>query len=446
MARLFIAALVFVSLGADAPVMLHPGESIGNATRVVVELKAEGLFKPGDESKEATKPGAAAKPLALKVEARVEFVEKVLAVAKDGAPTRAVRRVEKAGSAINGEVRAMAAALRAEVALLVAELREGQIVAVSPGGPLTSSELELAQSPGDPLALAALLPAAAVAKGETWNVGSDAARSLSGYDTLEDNALKATLESIDEARALGRLKGTIRGSVLGSPGTIEIAGTFTFDRKAGRVEALEVERNEVRKAGPVEDGLDIKSTLKVTRKGIDTPSDLADTALAGVPLEINPARELLLFRSPDGKYTLIHDRDWHIYWDSERQTVLRRLAKGQVVANCNLTIGPNAGKGRHQDPVQFREDIKRAAGKRFVAVLSEGELEGSPAGGYRYRVAVQGKEGDADVLWYYILIAGPQGDQVLAVFSLPLSAQDRFGDQDLRLAGSFEWIGAAAKP
>jgi hypothetical protein len=424
MAKLFIVGLVVASLGADAPVTLHPGESVGDATRVVVELK----------------------PLALKVEARVEFVEKVLAVAKDGSPTRVVRRVEKAGSAINGEVRAMAAALRAEVALLVAELREGQVVAVSPGGPLTSSELELAQSPGDPLALAALLPAAAVAKGETWNVGSDAARSLGGYDALDDNALKATLESVDDARAVARLKGTIRGSVLGSPGTIEIAGTFTFDRKAGRVDALEVDRSEVRKPGPVEDGLDIKSTLKVTRKGIEPPSDLADAALAGVPLEINPARELLLFKSPDGKYTLIHDRDWHIYWDSEKQTVLRRLSKGQVVANCTLANGPNAGKGRHQDPVQFRDDIKRAAEKRFVAILGEAEVEGAPAGGYRFRVAVQGREGEADVLWYYILIAGPQGDQVLAVFSLPLSAQERFGDQDLRLAGSFEWIGAAAKP
>jgi hypothetical protein len=81
-----------------------------------------------------------------------------------------------------------------------------------------------------------------------------------------------------------------------------------------------------------------------------------------------------------------------------------------------------------------------------VAILGEAEVEGAPAGGYRFRVAVQGREGEADVLWYYILIAGPQGDQVLAVFSLPLSAQERFGDQDLRLAGSFEWIGAAAKP
>jgi hypothetical protein len=445
MAAIIVCAIVASSLGADAPLTLHPGEAVGDATRVVVELKGEGLFKPGAEAREGAKE-ATAKPLALKVEARVQAVEKVLAVAKDGSATRVVRRVEKAGAAINGDVRATEAALRPEVALLVAELKDGHVIAVSPGGPLLRSELELAQGPGDPLALSALLPAAAVSKGETWNVGSDAARSLSGYDALDDNALKATLESADDGRAVVRLKGAVRGSALGGPGTIEIDGTFTFDRKAGRIDSLEVERSEVRKPGPVEDGLDIKSTLKVTRKAIDLPSELADSVLAGVPLEVKPERELLLFRSPDGKYSLIHDRDWHIYWDSDKQTILRRLAKGRVVANCTLAAGPNAGKGRHQDPVQFRDDIKRAAGKRFVAIVGEGEIESAPAGGYRYKVGVQGREGGQDVLWYYALLAGPQGDQVLAVFSLPLSAQEQFGGEDLRLLSSFEWLGAAAKP
>ena len=99
---------------------------------------------------------------------------------KDGAPTKAIRRVERAAAAINGEVRATSATIRPEVATLVAELRDGQVVVVSPGGPLTRAELEVVQGPGDPLALAALLPAAGVAKGESWTVGNDAARSRPG--------------------------------------------------------------------------------------------------------------------------------------------------------------------------------------------------------------------------------------------------------------------------
>ncbi len=448
MAMPVVCAIVVLSApAADAPVALRARDQAGVTSRVVVELKGEGLFLPGPEPRaDAAKAATGPKGLALKVETRLEFAEKVLAAGPDGAATRSVRKVEKAGAAINGEVRATSAAIRPEVALLVAERKGGQVAVVSPGGPLTRAELELAQGPGDPLALAALLPAGPVATGDTWSVGPDAARSLSGYDTLDDNAVRATLESVDDARAVARLQGAIRGSALGGQGTITVDGTFRFDRKLGRVEALDIDRAEVRRAGPVEAGLDIKSTLKVGRTPVETPAELSDAALAGVPLEAGAGRDLLVFRSPDGKYSLRHDRDWHIYWDSDRQTVLKRLAGGQVVAYCNLTAGPNAGKGRHQDPEALRDDIRRAAGPRFVKVVGEGTVDGVAEGGYRYKVAVQGREGNVDVLWYYVLIAGPEGDQVLAVFTLALDAVERFGDQDLRLVGSLEWAPPAKKP
>jgi hypothetical protein len=59
---------------ADRVVLRESGKA-GDATRSVVELKAEGTFKP------ASPPGSAEpKPLALKVETRVEFEERVAAV------------------------------------------------------------------------------------------------------------------------------------------------------------------------------------------------------------------------------------------------------------------------------------------------------------------------------------------------------------------------------
>ena len=444
---LLIHAIALSSLLADGPAALRPAERVGESSRVVVELKGEGLFKAGPETKEG-EPGKAdaVKARAIQVETRLEFVEKALAVGKDGAATKAVRRVERAGAAINGEVRATSATIRPEVATLVAAMRDGQVVVVSPGGPLTRAELEVVQGPGDPLALAALLPAAAVGTGESWTVGNDAARSLGGYDSLDDNALKATLEALDDARAVVRLKGDVRGSYLGGPGTISIDGSFAFDRKAGRVESLDVARAESRRPGPVEAGLEIRSTLKMTRRAVATPSELSDANLSGVPTEVDADRELLLFRSPDGKYQVVHDRDWHIDWDSEKQTVLKRLDRGRFVAQCNLSAGPNAGKGRHEDPARLRDDIKAAVGARFVALVGEGVVDGAPAGGYRYKLSVQAREGKADVLWYYYLIAGPQGDQVLAIFTLGLDQRERFGDQDLRLIGSFEWLGPSAKP
>ena len=66
-----------------------------------------------------------------------------------------MRHVVQAAAAINGEVRPTAAALRPEVALLVAEKRDRgwPVVVFSPAGPLSWSELEVVQGVGDPLAL-----------------------------------------------------------------------------------------------------------------------------------------------------------------------------------------------------------------------------------------------------------------------------------------------------
>jgi hypothetical protein len=429
------------SLGASK-VELREAPRTGEATRVRVELKADGQFlpasPPGAEAAAKSK-GEKPRALALKVEAQLEFVERLTGVDSRGRPTRGVRRVLRAASAINGEVRPSAAVVRPEVALLVAEPRAGGVVVFSPGGPLTREELELVQGPADPLEFAGLLPEGPVAVGDHWPVGDSAARSLSQYDALTSQTLVATLEEADAGSARVRLRGEIRGSVLGGEGSMACDGTFTFDRKAGRVDRLVLRRAEARRPGPVEAGLDVKSTLSVSRTGAETPAELADDALSALSLEPSPDRERLLLVAPGGRYTLEHDRGWHKYWDDPRLTVLKRVESGRAVAQCNLAAGPNAGRGRHQDPDRFRDDIRKSLGDRFVQLLGTGEVDGDPAGGYRYKVGVQGRQGDLGVVWYYYLIAGPAGDQIVATFTLAETEVAGFGNRDEALIGTLRW-------
>jgi len=429
------AVLTLAAMGGPADrVALREESRPGDATRATIGLKAEGSFRP------ATLPGSPEpKPLALKVETRLEFEERVESVERGGQPRRSVRQVGQAGATINGEVRPSASALRPEVASLVASRREGGVEVVSPGGPLTRAELELVQGPGDPLALGSLLPTAPVAVGDRWTVGDFAARDLSGYDALASNALEATLETLDEESARVRLLGSIRGAALGGEGSMACDGTFHFDRKANRVDRLSLRRAETRRSGPIEAGLDLKSVLTVDRTPIRPARPLDDDAFLADAVKPGSGRDLLLFHGPAGKYNLLHDRDWHVYWDDARQVVLKRLDRGELVAQCNLAEGPNAGKGRHQDLAQFRDDLRKALGERFVKIVGQGEVEGHPAGGFRYKVTVQGRQGDAGVLWHYYLIAGPEGDQLIATFTLGLAQQAQFADQDLKLIGSLEW-------
>jgi len=450
---------------AGGPLVLREETRGGGTTRVQIELKAQGLFRPGlppgGASAETTMP----KPLGLEIQTRLVFSERIVEVGRDdrarmapnghlkteanedpagGGSVKVVRLVLQAASAINGEVRPTSASIRPEVALLVAERRDrdGPVVVVSPAGPLTRAELELVQGLGDPLALADLLPEQPIAVGQRWRVRTAGALALSGYDVLTSNNLEATLESADDARARIRLKGEIRGQALGGAGTITCEGFLTFDRQAARIDHLDLNRSETRQPGPVEAGLDVKSTLTMTRHAAEPSPGLSDAALATISLEVSPRRELLRMTAPGGKSTLVHDRHWHTFWEDPRLTVLKRLEGGQVIAQCNLMVGPAAGKGRHQDPIQFRDDIRRALKQRFVQFLGAGEVEGDPAGGFRYKVGVQGREADLGVVWYYYLIASPEGDQLLATFTLAQDQMKTFGAQDLEVVGSLQWLRA----
>ena len=444
-------------------VVLNESVRQGTTSRVRVELKAQGLLRPGLPPGEKSAEARLPKPRSLDVATRLVFSERVLTLdqepetggekadgsgkittnqlTRQGRPRKVVRHVVQAASAVNGEIRPMSAMLRPEMAILVAERRkqDGPVVVISPTGPLTRSELELVQTVGDPLALGDILPEGPVGLGRNWRVGVPSAQILTGYDTITLNELDASLESFDGTKARLRIRGRVEGSVMGGQGQISCEGFVTFDRQLGWIDRLELNRNETRRPGPIELGLELKSSLTMTRHAEQAPATLSDAALANVILEVAPPNEQLVVLTPDGKASLLHDRHWHGYWDDPKLVILKRVEAGQVVAQCNLSVGPAAGKGRHQDPTQFRDDIRRALKSRFVQFLGVGEVEGDPAGGFRFKVGVQGREGDFGVIWYYYLVASPSGDQLVAIFTLADAYAKSFGEQDMAMIGSLRW-------
>ncbi|QEH34619.1 hypothetical protein OJF2_31600 [Aquisphaera giovannonii] len=413
--------------------------SAGTCTHVRIELKAEGLFQPGLPPDSTGAEAKLPRPLSLDVKSRLIFHERILD-GRDGG-RKSVRWVRQAASAINGDIRPTAGSLRKELSLLVAERPAGadSVTVVSPAGPVTRHELELVQGLADPLILADMLPGKAVSRGASWKLGRAAALSLSDYDQIKESSLAGTLEAADEGSARIRIAGKVEGTARGAAGAITCEGVATFDRRAGLVTSLKLNRSEKREPGPVEAGLDVKSVLTVVRRPSSMAPELADKALEGLPLDTSPERQLLQLISPETRYNLLHDRRWHTFWDDPRLVVLKRLEKGRVIAQCNLAKGPDAGKGKHQDLSQFRDDLKRSLGDRFVQFLGMGEVDGDPEGGFRYKVGVKGRQGDLGVLWDYYLIAGPDGDQLLATFTLAEKDAAEFGDQDLQLVGSLQW-------
>src|SRR5262249_33033101 len=90
-------------------------------------------------------------------------------------------------------------------------------------------------------------------------------------------------------------------------------------------------------------------------------------------------------------------------------------------------------------PAQFRDEVRRVLGKRFVEYIGMGEVDGDPTGGYRFKVGVQGREGDLGVVWYYYLVASPAGGQVIVTYNPAAQGARGVAEQDVEVIGTRRW-------
>ncbi|QDV32270.1 hypothetical protein [Tautonia plasticadhaerens] len=409
----------------------------GRQSRVVVTLEAEGRYLPGESTDEQP-----VEPLELTVRTRLDYLDQVLEVDDDSRPRRSARRMDEAEVVIGGgePIRAQEIRLRPEVSSLVADrLDGGEVLVASPRGPLTRTELELVQVPADPLELADLLPdpGTEAAPGDGWPVPESAARWISGYDALSSNTARVTLRSLDGDSAEFDLDGRVEGAVLGARGRMDVEGSFRFDREAGRVASITLRRAERREAGPVEAGLEFRSTLTVDRS--DAPEGSEPIPAPGSPGPLPGDWLLLSYTPPDGRYRLEHDRSWYVFAEDDRQSVLRCFEGGTVVAQADLVAGPTVGPGARPKADRFRDDVREALGDRFDRVLDAGQVA-SPPGESRYRLAIAGRQGDEPIVWYYYLVSDASGRQLVAIFTLRASGVERLGRRDQRLIDSLRWL------
>ena len=168
---------------------------------------------------------------------------------------------------------------------------------------------------------------------------------------------------------------------------------------------------------------------------------LSDDGLEGSPLEGDPARErLILFAAgrqvhPGARPRLAHLLGRH---PSDGPEAGRERAVGRPVQPRRPGRTPAGASTR--TPTSSATTSGRGWGRGSASSWASGEVDGDPAGGFRYKVGVQGRQGDLGVLWYYYLVAGPEGDQLLATFTLAEAQAQAFGDQDEMLIGSLRWL------
>jgi len=180
---------------------------------------------------------------------------------------------------------------------------------------------------------------------------------------------------------------------------------------------------------------------------LDKPApELAEAVRGDWPKSIENKHLQLTWAEPAGQYTLEHDRDWHVTWSDTQESVMKRVDRGgTVIAQCNLKRGPSVAAGRHQDPAQFRDDVREALGDQFRKVFGEGVLDRTQDQGYGYKLAVEGLIQELPVVWYYYLMASPAGEQVMATVTTTLAETQNGSKPALGLVESLRWSVQAEK-
>lgn len=404
----------------------------GDCFRIHLELALAGEMRVTRDGKRV--------PLKLMATAVHDFPERVLNVGPNQLPDRTARVYEQARAVITVNGDRSERTLRGERRLCVAQRHDEQPLLYSPAGPLTREELELTGEHFDTLALTGLLPGKAVAVGDTWSLSNAVAQALCNFEGLTDQDLVCKLEAVQGQTARVSVTGTASGIDLGALTKLTVDATYQYDLGTKRLTRLEWKQKDARDQGPANPATAVESTTVLTRTAIEQPASLSDVALVSVPDDYQPppAAVQLEYHDTQGRFALIYGREWQTVSQSEDHLVLRLMERGDFVAQATVTPWTKADKGKHLTPDEFREVMADTPGWQPEDELQAGEV---PADGGRwiYRISAVGQLDGAKVMQNFYLVAGPDGDQVVLVFTLTPKQVNALGTRDISLAANLDF-------
>ncbi len=378
-------------------------------------------------------------PLKLEAVAGHEYPERILAVAAGGNVQKTARLYLSAKATIAVGADSVERSLRPERRLFVAQRYKDQGLVYSPSGALTRAELDLTAGHFDSSAVTGILPGKAVAVGETWKIPANVVQALCNFEGLTEHTLTGKLESVTADAATFRLTGTAAGIDLGAIAKLKIEAVGRFDLKMKRLVSLEWKQKDERDQGPVSPVTVVESTTSLKRQPIEQPDALSDVALVSVPSDETPPAPLtqLDYRDPQGRFSFLHPREWHVTAQGKEQLILRYMERGDFIAQLTLTPWKKAEKGKHLTAEEFKEAMNDTAGWEPEKELQAGEVP-ADNGRWIYRFSTLGQMDGVTAVQNFYLVATPEGEQMILVFTMTPKQVEKLGARDLSLVGSLE--------
>jgi hypothetical protein len=432
--RVFGAIMVVAAVvpaGSAQTCTLAEAVLVGDCFRIKLETKLAGEMR--------FQKASGSVPIKEEMTAQHEYPERVLQVAAAGMVQKTARVYEtvKATFVVGGD--RFEKNLRGERKLLVAQRNEDQAIVYCPSGSLTRSELQLTGDHFDTLCLPQLLPGKEVSVGGTWKVPAAAVQAACGFEGLTEHGLTGKLDSVADGVAVFSLSGTATGIDVGALVKTKIEATGRFDIKAKRIVAVEWKQRDERDQGPVSPTTTAETTITLSRQQIEQPESLSAVALVSVPdgLSVPPPLLQLDYRDPQGRFSMLHGREWQMVGETKEHIVLRLMDRGDFVAQVTITPWTSAGKGSHLSAEDFKSKMNDAGGWQAEQELQAGEVQGQE-GRWVYRLSEMGQMDGVPVLQNFYLVAAPGGEQVVVVFTMTPKKVEKLGARDLSFIGGLE--------
>lgn len=324
-----------------------------------------------------------------------------------------------------------------ELRQIICVCEEGKAVLFPPSGQLTGDQLLLIEDlPGNTLVLDRLLPSKPVRVGDAWKIPESVLQSFLSVDAVTDAEIEAVLTAVADQMAMVEIVGNVSGVYLGAATEMEVRAKYQFDLHAGRINWLGMMIEEDRSIGHVGPGLELVARLQVKISPLEQPESLTDDRVAGMNKEPGEETMILKYEAGKGPWRFRHDRNWYIFQDEEQTTVLRRLNRGDLVAQCNIADMGRVDPATMTTLEKFQKELGEGLGESFESIASA-EESSHPAGYKEYCVHIDGKVDDLPLRWIYYLLTDKKGNQAVVVFVIERGQLETFDSAGRELIDSF---------
>ena len=437
------ALAVSIILAADQPARgaktpLKAGETVGSVRRVKAVLEVTGHLL----TKEPKQSDEEARKHPLKAVGDLVYEERLV----DLPTRRALRFYERAKAEMEVDGQAQQVELRGDRRWIrVSAEATAPAMACLEGG-LTRQELDLLEIPAASHLLTLLLPNEPVEVGDRWQHENDHLAQLFNLDAVTVNDVQSELKGVAEGEARMELTGRLVGSAQGAVTDLEVKAKYSFHLQQKQITWIALAVQENRSIGLGTPGLQVKARLRMVAEPVaETQHPLSSPPDASA-VEADSTAGLLEYRPEDRGFVLLHERHWHVLREEPRLSVLRWVDQGQLIAQCNLLSLPSLNAQNELKLEDFQQEIQRALGESAQQIVDARETELGPEI-RALRTVVSGQVSDVPIQWIYYHLTHPaSGKRLSCVFTMSAEELERFGGEDLALAGSILFLEESAEP